>query len=105
VYTHGSLWLITDFKILRIDPITLEQRDEESTGRGTQPASLAAGDGALWAVDFFDGKLTRLIPGRGRTGSVRVGENLEAGRLPSSNNLSAVAVGGGATWVAVSAGH
>ena len=105
VYTRGSLWLIADNKILRIDPITLEQRDVESTGRGTQPASLAAGDGALWAVDFFDGKLTRLTPGRGRTGSVRVGKNLAAGRLPSSNNLSAVAVGGGATWVAVSAGH
>ena len=105
VYTRGSLWLIADNEVQRIDPITLEQRDVESTGRGSQPASLAAGDGALWAVDFIDGKLTRLTPGRGRTGSVRVGMNLSAGRLPSSNNLSAVAVGGGATWVAVSAGH
>ena len=42
VYTRGSLWLIADDKIQRIDPITLEQRDVESTGRRTQPASLAA---------------------------------------------------------------
>ena len=105
VYTRGSLWLIADNEIQRIDPITLKPREVESTGRRGQPASLAAGDGALWVVDFKNGKLTRLTPGSGRTASVRVGMNLSLGRLPSSNNLSAVAVGGGATWVAVSAGH
>ena len=105
VYTRGSLWLIADNEIQRIDPITLKPREVESTGRRDQPASLAAGDGALWVVDFSNGKLTRLTPGSGRTASVRVGMNLSLGRLPSSNNLSAVAVGGGSTWVAVSAGH
>jgi DNA-binding SARP family transcriptional activator/streptogramin lyase len=105
VYWRGSVWLIADDEIQRIDPITLEQRDVESTGSRSQPASLAAGDGALWVVDFLNGKLTRLAPGSGRTASVRVGKNLPRARLPSSNNLSAVAVGGGATWVAVSAGH
>jgi DNA-binding SARP family transcriptional activator/streptogramin lyase len=106
VYTRGSVWLIADNEIHQIDPITLEQRDVEPAGR--EPASLAAGAGALWAADFFDGKLTRLAAAGGRTASLRVGRNLKPdpnGPPSGASNLSAVAVGGGAVWVAVSVGH
>jgi DNA-binding SARP family transcriptional activator/streptogramin lyase len=106
VYTRGSVWLIVDSEIHQIDPITLDQRDVEPAG--SEPASLAAGGGALWAADFFDGKLTRLAAAGGRTASLRVGKNLkpDPNRPPSgASNLSAVAVGGGAVWVGVSVGH
>jgi len=106
VYTRGSVWLIADNEIHQIDPITLDQRHVEPAG--SEPASLAAGGGALWAADFFDGKLTRLAAAGGRTASLQVGKNLRPDRNspPSgASNLSAVAVGGGAVWVAVSVGH
>jgi DNA-binding SARP family transcriptional activator/streptogramin lyase len=105
VYTRGSVWLIADNEIQQIDPITLARGDAEPAG--SQPASLAAGGGALWAADFFDGRLTRLAADGGRTTSLRVGKNLGAVKNgpPGASNLSAVAVGGGATWVAVSVGH
>jgi DNA-binding SARP family transcriptional activator/streptogramin lyase len=105
VYTRGSVWLIADNEIQQIDPITLAQGDAEPAG--SQPASLAAGGGALWAPDFFDGKLTRLAADGGRTVSLQVGKNLQADKNgpPGGSNLPAVAVGGGATWAAVSVGH
>ena len=105
VYARGSVWLIADNEIHQIDPITLAPRDVKPAG--SQPASLAAGSGALWAADFFDGRLTRLAAEGGRTTSLRVGKNLEADKnFPhGASNLSAVAVGGGATWVAVSVVH
>jgi DNA-binding SARP family transcriptional activator len=105
VYARGSVWLIADNEIQQIDPITLVPREVKPAG--SQPASLAAGGGALWAADFFDGRLTRLGADGGRTTSLRVGKNLGAVKNgpPGASNLSAVAVGGGATWVAVSVGH
>jgi DNA-binding SARP family transcriptional activator/streptogramin lyase len=105
VYARGSVWVVADNEIQQIDPITLAPRERKPGG--SQPASLAAGGGALWAADFFDGRLTRLAADGGRTTSLRVGKNLGADKNgpPSASNLSAVAVGGGATWVAVSVGH
>jgi DNA-binding SARP family transcriptional activator len=105
VYARGSVWVIVGTQIHQIDPIGLDLRRVVTAGEN--PAALAAGSGVLWAVDFFDGKLTRLAAGGGGTASVRVGMDLSANRTgpPSANNLSAVAVGGGAIWVAVSVGH
>jgi DNA-binding SARP family transcriptional activator len=106
VYTRRSIWLIADNQIHQIDPNTLDPRDVGPAG--SQPASLAAGDGALWVPDFFNGKLTRLAAGGERAASLRVGKNLwpDKKRPPDgASNLSAVAVGSGATWVAVSVGH
>ena len=90
VYMRGSLWLIVGTEIHQIDPSTLDTQDVVPAG--ANPASLAADDGALWVVDFFDGDLTRVLPGHRRHTSVHIGKS-----------LSAVATGGGFTWVAVNA--
>jgi DNA-binding SARP family transcriptional activator len=101
VYTRGSVWLIVGNEMQQIDPTTLQSEDTRHAGNS--PASLAAGGGSLWAVDYFDGKLTRLAAGGGSTASVQVGRNVS--KIPATgNNLSAPAVGG-ATWVAVSVGR
>jgi DNA-binding SARP family transcriptional activator/streptogramin lyase len=104
VYARGSLWVIVGTQIHEIDPIGLDTRHVLTAG--PNPASLAAGGGALWTVDYFDGRLTRLAVGGGGRASVRVGTDLSAVRTgpPSARNLSAIAVGG-AVWVAVSVGH
>jgi DNA-binding SARP family transcriptional activator/streptogramin lyase len=88
VYAHGSLWLIVGDEVHEIDPITLDTKDVVPAG--ANPASLAADSVALWAVDFRDGDLTRVALGGRRHTSVHVGKS-----------LSAVATGGGFTWVAV----
>jgi hypothetical protein len=59
---------------------------------GGGPAALAWSNGDLWSVDF-NGSLRRLEPGDGTAAPLHIGQY-----------LSAVAAGGGATWVAVSAG-
>ena len=69
---------------------------------GETPSSLAVGNGGLWAVvgafaynrRFRPARLVRVNPAGGQTTPLRVGRNL---------SLAAIAVGGGATWVAVSA--
>ena len=80
VYMRGSVWLIADNELQQIDPITLARREVKPAG--SQPASLAAGGGALWAADFRDGRLTRLAADGGRITSLRVGKNLGADRRP-----------------------
>jgi DNA-binding SARP family transcriptional activator len=88
VYAHHSLWLIVGTELHQIDPITLNGEQVVQAGEG--PASLGADSQALWAVHFRNGNLTRVTPD-GRS-------SLHVGR-----SLSAVATGGGFTWVAVSA--
>ena len=91
VYADGSLWLILGGQEVRpIDPVTLAIVGDAVKVAGS-PTSLAAGNGALWAVGTH-GHLTRF----GSDG--RVEASLRVGR-----SLSAVAAGGGATWTAVSA--
>jgi len=90
VYAHRSLWLIVGTELHQIDPTTLNTEHVVQAGEG--PASLGADSQALWAVHFFNGNLTRVTPdGRGQA-SLHVGKS-----------LSAVATGGGFTWVAVNA--
>jgi DNA-binding SARP family transcriptional activator/streptogramin lyase len=89
VYARGSLWLLNQGAIQGIDPVTLGVDDTMNLPAG-YPLSLAAGNGALWALDSA-GNLTRLTPGG-------VATTLQVGK-----GASAVAAGEGATWVAVSA--
>jgi DNA-binding SARP family transcriptional activator len=89
VYAETSLWLILGFEIRPVDTVTLGIGDTVKV-RG-DPTSLAVGNGTLWAVGNH-GHLTRF----GSDG--RVEASLQVGK-----SLSAVAAGGGATWVAVSA--
>jgi len=91
LYAHGSLWLIAYPEIRRIDQTTLSTNASLRLPGGLHkgPGELAWGDGALWSIDF-GGRLTRFLPGS-RPVHLHVG-----------TYLSGVAVGGGATWVAVS---
>jgi DNA-binding SARP family transcriptional activator/streptogramin lyase len=90
VYTHGALWLLNQGQLQEIDPTTL---GVEATADvpSRSPLSLAAGNGALWVLDSR-GTLTRFGLDGSDTASLRVGKG-----------SAAVAAGGGATWVAVSA--
>ena len=90
VYTHGVLWLLNQGQLQEIDPTTLGVDATTHVPSG-YPVSLAAGDGALWALDSH-GNLTRFTPDGSVTASLHVGRG-----------SSTVAAGGGATWVAVTA--
>ena len=90
VYARGSVWLIVGLEIQKIDPGSLSG-SPLAVPAGLRPKALAWGSGALWSTGY-GGRLTRLNT-RGRPARyVYVG-----------GNLTAVAAGGGATWVAVSA--
>ena len=51
---------------------------------------MAAGEGAVWALDPFDDRVWRIEPGAGR-----ISDSFRTGRLPKG-----LAVGEGAVWVA-----
>jgi DNA-binding SARP family transcriptional activator/streptogramin lyase len=89
VFARGSLWQIAYPDLYRIDPTTLSA-NVLSVPSDMRPKDLAWGSGALWSTGDH-GRLTRLTPG-GRPGTY----------LYIGGNLSAVAAGGGAIWVAVS---
>jgi DNA-binding SARP family transcriptional activator len=90
VYARHSLWLIVGPEIVQIHPISLAVGNAfHVTGR---PLALAAGSGALWAL-ASDGSLTRIGQDGGESTPLHVGRK---------SSVSAVAAGGGATWVAVS---
>ena len=91
VYARGSLWLIQGSEIQQINPISLAAGNAFHVAGG--PSSLAAGNGALWVV-AYNGSLTRVAPDGGETTRLHVGKK---------SSVSAVAAGGGSTWVAVSA--
>jgi DNA-binding SARP family transcriptional activator len=93
VYARDSLWLIVYPEVQQIDPTSLGIGDVLTVPGGLSggPAALASRNGALWAMGF-NGTLTRLVPGGGLPAPLYVGRN-----------LSAVAAGADATWVAVSA--
>jgi hypothetical protein len=91
VYMRGSLWLIIGPDIVQFFPTSLTPgRAIPVTGTAT---ALAAGADTLWAVTY-SGSLVRVPLSGGDTIRLPVGRQ---------NSLSGVAVGGGATWVAVSA--
>jgi DNA-binding SARP family transcriptional activator/streptogramin lyase len=91
VYEGGSLWISYQGEIEEIDPVTFGTGAVLRVAGG--PISLAAGEGALWAVDTR-GYLSRFTPDESTaaTGSLRVGRH-----------TTDVAVGRGAVWIAVSA--
>lgn len=90
VYADGALWLINQGEVQDIAPTTLGVVDTVQL-RGDHPSSLAAGNGAIWALGY-GGSLSRLTAGAGVTATLQIGKG-----------TSAVAAGGGATWVAVRA--
>ena len=90
VFFRRSLWLVAYPQVLQIDPTSLSAR-ALTLPKGWQPKALAGGNGALW-VTGFGGRLTRLPL-----------DDQPADYLYIGANVSGVAAGGGATWVAVSA--
>jgi len=91
VYARRYLRLITGPDIVSIDPNSLTTPGALQVKGG--PSALAAGNGALWAV-AYNGTLTRVVAAGGESTPLQVGR---------PHSLAAVAAGGGATWVAVSA--
>jgi DNA-binding beta-propeller fold protein YncE len=91
VYARASLWLIVGSEIVQINPTSLAAANAFHVAGG--PSSLAAGNGALWAI-AYDGSLTRVALDGGENTPLHVGKE---------SSLSDVAAGEGATWVAVSA--
>jgi DNA-binding SARP family transcriptional activator/streptogramin lyase len=95
---HGSLWLIvTDLvrykpQIWRLDPGTLSQ-EAAITFPNAFPYGLAAGSGAVWAVDPERGSIWRIDP---RTNRAKL-----LAKVP--HHPVAVAVGDGIVWVGVQA--
>jgi hypothetical protein len=89
LYADRSLWLIAYPEVHQIDPTSLSPR--VLTVPGLRPKALAWSSGAIWSTGF-GGELTRLAQG-----------GQPARHLYVGTNLSAVAAGGGAIWVAVSA--
>ena len=83
-------------EIQQIYPISLASG--AATHVAEWPSTFTAGNGALWVVAYNrrerPARLARVAPNGRQTTSLRVGKTL---------SLSAVAAGGGATWVAVSA--
>jgi DNA-binding SARP family transcriptional activator/streptogramin lyase len=90
VYANGTVWLINQGEVQEIDPTTLGIVDTVQLKTG-YPVALAAGTGAVWAL-AHGGRLLRITHNRRVTASLDVGKR-----------VTAVAAGGGATWVAVSA--
>ena len=90
VFGRGSLWLIAFPHVPRIDPTSLNPA-LLPVPSGLQPRALAWGSGSLWSIGN-GGRLTRLAT------ASQPAEHLYIG-----GNLSAVAAGEGAIWVAVSA--
>jgi DNA-binding beta-propeller fold protein YncE len=91
VYVHGALWVNYQGEIEQIDPTSFSPTGGSLRQRG-HATELTGGASTLWALDDR-GYLSRFDPGRSDrpTASVHVG-----------GHASAVAVGGGAAWVAVS---
>jgi len=97
VYARGTVWVIVGEAVRQVERFTLSVGDPVNiaAARGEFPVALAAGNAALWVLSSdsnSDGNLRRLVAGGRVSAPLRVGKN-----------LSAVAAGGGATWVAVSA--
>lgn len=59
---HGAVWVTaSDRTVTRLDPETLE-RIGEPLRVGDEPASVAAGERAVWVANGGDGSLTRIQP-------------------------------------------
>ncbi len=91
----GAVWVATiasdrhsSGTVLQIDPATLRVRTRAAVGRG--PASLAIGDGSVWAVNAAANTVSRLDAGTGRV----------AATVPIGRHPFGIAVGRGAVWVA-----
>ena len=92
VFARGSLWVVVGTEILQIHPDGLTAGAAYNVAG--VPASLAVGNGALWAATY-DGRLTRVALDGRQTTPLVAGKGLA---------LAAVAVGAGTTWVPVSVG-
>ncbi|HKD95339.1 MAG TPA: BTAD domain-containing putative transcriptional regulator, partial [Gaiellaceae bacterium] len=92
VFARGSLWVVVGTEVVQIQPNGLTAGKAYNVAGA--PASLAVGNGAIWAATY-DGRLTRVAPDGGQTTPLLAGKGLA---------LSAVAVGAGSTWVPVSVG-
>ena len=88
----GSLWVTNGWQLLRLNRRGRRRRsiDEFSSARG-----LAIGAGAVWAGDV-------LYPPSGSTPVLRIDPrtNGVVARIPVAAEVAAIAVGGGAVWVA-----
>ena len=89
VFASGAVWLALGSEVHMLDPLSLSTN--EVTTLRAFPVSIAAGNNAVWAIDF-GGNLSRLEQGG------LIGSTLHVGK-----GVSAVAAGDGAIWAAVSA--
>jgi YVTN family beta-propeller protein len=95
---HGSLWVIAWDpasnvpQILRLDPGTLTQEASIPFPKAS-PYGLAAGNGAVWALDPEQGSIWRIDP--------RTNRATRLARVP--HHPVAVAAGNGVVWVGVQA--
>lgn len=80
------MWVATEKKLYRIDPVAGRVADEIAVSSST---GLAVGEGSVWVVDDIDGELTALDE---QTGEPR-------GFRAARGHLDGVAVGGGSVWV------
>jgi DNA-binding SARP family transcriptional activator len=101
VYARRSLWLILGSEVVPFNPNTLTAGSPSHVALA--PSSIAVGNGAVWAAaylynvstqSYWPARLARVNRNGGETTPLRVSKSL---------SLAAVAVGGRATWVAVSA--
>ena len=92
--TPGSVWIASERSLWRLDPETHRFTGSVSLGHGVQ--AVAVGGGALWAL-AGDGTLLRVDPH-----SQRVTKTIRLGFYPAPSS-SALAVGEGAAWVALTA--
>ena len=89
VAAAGSLWVSIGMDgIVRIDPRT--NRPVVNIRPGGAVIGLAAGFGAIWAIDVFSDRLLRIDP---RT-------NLVSGTTPVGGLPTGIAIGHGSVWVA-----
>lgn len=84
----GDLWVVDwDGLVLRLDPET--EKTLATVDVGNAPSAIAAGAGAVWVANTFDGTVSRIDPA-----------NVVTATIPVGHGPSSIAVGAGAVWVA-----
>ena len=108
VVAHGSVWVALSNGVNGLD--RLDEASDHSVAdtpipAGEQPTGLAAGDGAVWVLNYSDGTITRINPASGRvTGTIAFGPHTDPNRL-AANSPIRVAVTPGTVWVSDAAAN
>lgn len=108
VVAHGSVWVALSNGVNALDRLD-EASDHSGADTpisvGEQPTDLAAGDGAVWVLNYSDATITRVNPTSGRvTGTIAFGLRTDPNRL-AANSPIRVAVTPGTVWVSDAAAN